>query len=952
MKNPLPFTPFKNIGAQLGLLLVVVLLLLISPAYATIRYVDATRANDSGSGLSWATAHKYLQTALAAAQPGDQIWVAEGTYKPTTSTTDRTISFVMKENVKIYGGFTKGQIHLTDRNINPATNNTILSGDINNDNALTGNSYHVVLNDGNGLTAAAVLDGFTLTGGNAEVLLSYPGNSGGGMFNRSSSPTLTNCSFLNNTAAYAGGGMSNSTSYPLLTNCSFINNSADAGGGISNIIFTPTLINCSFVNNSATSGGGIADYSNYNPSLTNCSFLNNTASLRGGALFSSSLSPKLVNCVLFGNGGQNTIVSQYTVTATYCLFEASETDYTSSPSNLITTVSPFVSTTSAELRPGSLAIDAGNNAAYNGPATDLASNPRMIGTIDIGAYEFLGIGPYTRYVDATRLTDSGDGLSWTTAHKHLQTALAAAQPGDQVWVAQGTYKPTTSTTNRSVAFVMKENVKIYGGFTSGQTALSQRNSNPATNNTVLSGDIENDNTLAGNSFNIIYNDKNGLTAAAVLDGFTVAYANGGGGMVNINSSPTLANCSFLDNSNPRSFGGDLISYGGGMANDSSSPSLTNCSFVNNSADNGGGMANYSNSSPSLTNCSFLNNSSENGGGIHNSYFSSPSLTNCSFLNNSAIGGGGIYNRDDCSPSLTNCSFVNNSANAGGGMANSNSSPTLANCSFLNNSADYYGGGIYNNNNYSLSLTNCSFLNNPSDYGGGIYNLSSSTTLTNCSFLNNTAVSLGGGMYSYNSSSSLANCALFNNGEQNTLVNESNSTITANYSLFEASETDYIDNGNNLTTTVSPFVSTTSAELRLCSPAIDAGDDSANGTVTDLAGNPRKVWAIDIGAYEFQANPNTFQRTWTGSMNGNWNEPGNWSPAFVPTACDKVFINTSPNDPVIGTTVNSGMITLNSGVTLTIQSGATLHMHCNGTLPCSINMYGGNTAGGGILNYVP
>ncbi|MPR36206.1 hypothetical protein [Salmonirosea aquatica] len=174
MKNPLP----SKTDVQSGLLLLGVLLLLISPAYANIRYVDATRSSDSGNGLSWVTARKYLQTALDDAVSGDQIWVAQGTYKPTTSTTDRLASFIMKEGVKIYGGFTSGQTSLSQRNSNPATNGTVLSGDINNDNDKVGNSYHVIFNDQNGLTAAAVLDGFTVTGGNADI--SSPSDDGGG----------------------------------------------------------------------------------------------------------------------------------------------------------------------------------------------------------------------------------------------------------------------------------------------------------------------------------------------------------------------------------------------------------------------------------------------------------------------------------------------------------------------------------------------------------------------------------------------------------------------------------------------------------------------------------------------------------------------------------------------------------------------------------------------------
>ncbi len=70
---------------------------------------------------------------------------------------------------------------------------------------------------------------------------------------------------------------------------------------------------------------------------------------------------------------------------------------------------------------------------------------------------------------------------------------------------------------------MKEGVAIYGGFSSGQMNLSDRNSDPASNGTVLSGEINNDNSPDGNSLHLIRNYKNGLTTRAVLSGFTVAH---------------------------------------------------------------------------------------------------------------------------------------------------------------------------------------------------------------------------------------------------------------------------------------------------------------------------------------------------------------------------------------------------------------------------------------------
>jgi len=106
----------------------------------------------------------------------------------------------------------------------------------------TGN-YHVVQCI-NGEGAGTVLDGFTITGGNANG--NFPDNFGGGMYNDTSSPTVTNCTFSGNTADY-GGGMNNyGNSNPAVTNCTFSGNTAnDGGGGMRNYDnSSPTVSNC------------------------------------------------------------------------------------------------------------------------------------------------------------------------------------------------------------------------------------------------------------------------------------------------------------------------------------------------------------------------------------------------------------------------------------------------------------------------------------------------------------------------------------------------------------------------------------------------------------------------------------------------------------------------------------------------------------------------------------
>ena len=423
----------------------------------------------------------------------------------------------------------------------------------------------------------------------------------------------------------------------------------------------------------------------------------------------------------------------------------------------------------------------------------------------------------TRFVSTTGTNGNpATATSWATATADLQGAINSLGAGGEVWVAGGTYKPTTGT-DREIYFRLKNNVAIYGGFVGTEATRSERPAIDLTtpSSTTLSGDIGEVDDPADNSYHVIYNSS--VNSTAILNGFVI----------------TEGNANYDDS-------GESRCIGGGMFNSSSSPSLTNCSFTSNSANFGGGIYNVS-SSPSLTNCSFTSNTANNGGGIQNSN-SSPSLTNCSFTSNTAINGGGMINNPDCHPILTNCSFTSNSTNYGGGIYNAgdNANQILINCRFISNSARNSGGGIFILGNNTTLLTNCSFTSNTSNSGAGIH-------------------------HSNSSNASLINCIFWNNGGNKTIYLGGTSTTTASYCLFEPSATNYTGS-NNLTTTTSPFVSSDNLQLTNCSLAVNAGDPASATAVsgpysvtalpqTDLAGNARIYGnRVDIGAYEFQDEP--------------------------------------------------------------------------------------------------
>jgi hypothetical protein len=266
-------------------------------------YVDDD-ASGANNGASWQDAFTELGQALEFAQAGDEIWVAQGSYLPDydteseTHTGERTAAFRLKNDVALYGGFAGTETERDDRDW--VANPTILSGDIGVQGETNDNSYHVVIASGTNTTA--ILDGFTISAGNADG--TWPNDGGGGLLVSGGNPTLVNLIVMDNDAA-KGGGMQNAGAIPTLYNVAFIGNSSVNGGGMYNAQSHPMLSNVTFMDNHAANGAGMSNVSGSSPELVNVAFIGNQATGNGGGLINlDGSSPDLSNVLFSGNQAQ------------------------------------------------------------------------------------------------------------------------------------------------------------------------------------------------------------------------------------------------------------------------------------------------------------------------------------------------------------------------------------------------------------------------------------------------------------------------------------------------------------------------------------------------------------------------------------------------------------------------------------------------------------------------
>ena len=652
-----------------------------SPAYYTqgpprepmIQYVNAS-APAGGDGRSWATAFQEISSALSfwSAAPGDEIWVAGGTYHESLT--------IQVDNATLLGGFTGTETNRDQRDWN--ANPTIIDA--------TGMGVGAITIDG---VEGTTVDGFTITGG----IASSPSGQGGGLYySHVDSATLSHCTITGNSAHY-GGGIYSRLSSLKLTHCIISDNSADYdGGGLFCSYFSSMLTNCLITGNSAGYDGGGLYCSNASPHLINCTIADNSASGDSSGVHCRPNSlATLTNCILFNEGGD--LGERYkSFSVSYSCVQGGWTGEGNISGRPL-----FVDPENGNyrLQNGSPCIDQG--LVSGAPGDDIEGNarPGTDGLVDIGAYESPDeyepeeTEPWVFHIrsDASM---GGDGLTWDTAMNSIREALSLASSSDEIWVASGTYQET---------IYLESRVSIYGGFLGSETNREERDwtANP----TILQA--------SGSSKTV----RAFFIRGAVLDGFRITgdTTDYSGGVYCEGSSMTLNNCIIIDNSDS------------GIHCFNAIPNLNNCTIIGNSAR---GVYCESCSSATLIDCTITGNS---GGGVYCDGFS-PILVNCAITGNAANQGGGMYCIYS-SPTIRDCRITGNSATEGGGVYCHYSNPILVNCVITGNSAAS-AGAVYCSNNSSPMLTNCTITDNlVTANGGGVICDESSSTLTNCILFN-------------------------------------------------------------------------------------------------------------------------------------------------------------------------------------------------------------------------
>lgn len=410
--------------SRFGILLALVSVLFIGPAFASTRYVNAGATGAVHDGLSWDTAATTVQAGVDAASAGDDVWVAKGVYPGSAN---------IFKNVNLYGGFAGTETALSQRDWK--LNTTILDAG--------GGAANIATN----LAATSVIDGFTIRNTNRLT--------GIGVTLAGTSVKLYNCTLLHHGTAVSAGGTAST-----VANC-FI---ADAAVGVSSDGGSPVIDG-----NVITGCGSAIALGFGTPAAYNNTIVNNGT----GVEYANFLRGNII--AWNGTGVSSFNTTSANLPANNCVY-GNDSDWGSNTSQTGLNGNIAVDPKLANPAVGNVRLQTSSpciNAGYSVTlplAVDVYGQTRVQGAkIDIGAAEY-GSAPPAINPMTIRISPSGDdandGQSWASAKKSLQSAVDSMFGlGGEIWVKRGVYSDPVS---------IFYTLSVRGGFYGDESVLAMR----------------------------------------------------------------------------------------------------------------------------------------------------------------------------------------------------------------------------------------------------------------------------------------------------------------------------------------------------------------------------------------------------------------------------------------------------------------------------------------------
>lgn len=487
-----------------------VTLLFCNISQATVYYVNTTGNNsNAGTSWATAKLDVQEAINLAVSGDevwiaGGTYKPTADIFGSTAPTDNRDKTFYVPDGVKLYGGFDGSESTLLSRRnpnyfisyISPSNYQTILSGDL-GAAGNTDNSYHVISSYADPGGVGITLDGLIIRDGNANGTgsqsITTPGfnsismarNRGGAIVLYSVSTAtvnwkINNCILLSNASTQPGGAIYTNFGNLIITNSIVANNSStNSGAGLNYASNSTTgdgsvkIENSVFSTNSTTSGVGGVQILAPLITISNSTFFANAGTTAGGFRISSTAGTANLNNSLFYNNtisasatsaGADVVIpaalttnmtncflqlassASYNGTLTGCTFGNTNPSFTNSADLDGADNRYFTSDDGFSLGSGSSAIGAGSNSVLGTEPKALGYNVRVMGTVDVGAYESAGTGK-VRWVNntggtrpATVTVDAVSQNVYPATYTSVSDAVDEAIAGDIVYVTNGNYR--------------------------------------------------------------------------------------------------------------------------------------------------------------------------------------------------------------------------------------------------------------------------------------------------------------------------------------------------------------------------------------------------------------------------------------------------------------------------------------------------------------------------------